>query len=235
MAVISHGAPWKYCRVCERLKPFEAFDRHTASSRGFRSGRQLECKACKKLVNAVLNPLRTRDQHRESSDRRRLYGLLAGGKKLNEGEVYRRFDSKCFNCGKQLARGEGSVDHTLPAKLLWSLSEGRTLLCHDCNGAKAEHWPSQFYKRDAINVDTEKLRKLSVLTGIPYELLAGPPRLNPDAVKWLENNMDEFLVRWIKYPEEIKRIRKIVKDMERLDIFAFATTIPPFLRDEGEQ
>jgi hypothetical protein len=123
----------------------------------------------------------------------------------------------------------------LPARFLWPLQTGPTLLCQDCNGGKAESWPSQFYKRDAKNIAVEKLRRLSVLTGISYDLLAGPPQLNPDAAEWLMAHADEFIVRWIRYPEEIKRIRRTMKDMTGQDIFSVASVVPPFLKEPDEQ
>jgi hypothetical protein len=175
-----------------------------------------------------LNPKRTRDQHRESSERRRLYELLAGEEKLDSKKIFARFGGKCFNCGKRLqpstTRAVGyRLDHTLPARFLWPLTEGPTLLCEGCNNAKHEKWPSAFYKTD------RKRRGLSVLTGIPYDLLSGKPKLNPEAVKKLRANIDDFLARWIKYPNEIKKIRKFVLDMEGIDIFEGARVVPSFL------
>ncbi|MFH1141939.1 MAG: hypothetical protein V1724_09855 [Chloroflexota bacterium] len=235
-SLINLAPRWKYCRVCERLQPLENFHRHAPNSSSFRSGRQLECARCKNvLINPRLNPLRTPDQHREASERRRLYGFLSGEDKIDEKEIYGRFGYKCFNCGLATKVGEGRLDHTLPARFFWPLQRGPTLLCPDCNGNKAESWPSHFYKRDTINIDVEKLRKLTILTGIPYELLAGPPQLNPAAVEWLKAHVDEFMERWIRYPEEIKRVRRIVKDMAGQDIFSFASIVPPFLKEPDEQ
>ena len=230
-AAINRAAQWKYCRVCEQLQPLENFHRH----RRMRSGRQLECIQCKNLIiNPRLNPLRTSDQHREAADKRRLYGFISGESKLDQKETYKRFENKCFNCEKKLKVGEGRMDHTLPARFFWPLQLGPTLLCATCNGGKAESWPSQFYKRDNENIDVEKLRSLSVLTGIPYETLAGPTALNPAAVEWLKANLDEFFARWVRYPEEIKRIRRFIRDMEGQDIYEYASFVPDFLKEEGE-
>lgn len=234
-AVINLASRWKYCRVCERLQPLENFHRHKANSGSFRSGRQLECTRCKNiLINPMLNPLRTIDQHREASQKRRLYGFLSGDDKIDQKEVYKRFHYKCFNCGRGLKIGEGSLDHTLPARLFWPLQIGPTLLCHHCNADKAEAWPSDFYRRDSINIDAEKLRRLSVLTGIQYDMLAGAPKLNPLAVEWLKAHIDEFIERWVRYPEEIKRIRRLVSEMESVDIFSYASTVPDFLKEPSE-
>lgn len=235
VAQINVASRWKYCRVCERLQLLEYFHRHALNSRSFRSGRQLECSRCKKIINAHLNPLRTPDQHREASEGRRLYGFLSGETKTDEREIYKRFNYRCFNCDRELKKGEGRIDHTLPARFLWPLQTGPTLLCQDCNADKAGSWPSEFYKRDATNIDLEKLRRLSVVTGISYDRLAGQPQLNPAAVEWLMTHVDEFIERWIRYPEEIKRIRRMVKEMTGQDIFSVATIVPPFLKEPGEQ
>jgi hypothetical protein len=226
---MSRGHPYKFCRVCEQLQPLENYDRHKPNSGSFRSGRQLECKSCKRLINARLNPLRTRDQHREASDRRRLYGLLAGEQKIDLDAVVERFGGRCFNCGEDAA--DFRLDHTLAALFLWPASFGPTLLCGDCNGNKAERWPSEFYVRDG-QIDRAKLQRLSFLTGIPYELLAGAPHFNPDAVARLLANVDEFLIRWIRYPDEIKKLRRKLRDVAGIDIFEHASKIPDFLADE---
>lgn len=230
--ILSRAQRWKYCRVCEWLQPLENFHRHAPNSSSFRSGRQLECAFCKNTrINPHLNPLRTADQHRESSERRRLYAILSNEKKINSQKVYDLFEGKCFNCGKRLEKKAGSssgyhLDHTLPARLFWPLSLGPTLLCTTCNNNKHEKWPSNFYGE-------QKIRQLSVLTGIPYVLLKGEPIPNPEAVAWLKTNIDEFLARWIRYPDEIKRIHELILDKTGEDIYKNARTIPEFLKEEN--
>ena len=113
------------------------------------------------------------------------------------------------------------------------MQTGPTLLCQDCNGAKAETWPSDFYKLDATNIDADKIRRLSVRTGISYEILAGPPQVNPEAVEWLKSNIDGFMERWIRYPDEIKRIRHMIMEMTGEDVFTFASIVPPFLKESA--
>ncbi len=220
---------WKYCRVCECLKPLESFDRHKPNTSSFRSGRQLECKSCKRSINRLLNPLRTREQHREASERRRLYGLLAGEAKINERAVLKRFGGKCFNCGKKLDRSRRSpkryhLDHTLPARYLWPLIKGPTVLCSDCNNAKHDKWPSEFYS-------PKQLRQLAVLSGIPYDLLEAAPQLNPRAVETLLGNVDAFLARWVRYPAEIKKLRRLLIQTGHPDMYGRATFVPSFLHD----
>jgi len=217
--------------VCEWLQPLENFDFHKPNTGSFRSGRQLECKVCKKTkINPFLNPLRTPDQHREAAQRRRLYGILSGELgKINSKRVFEKFDGKCFNCGKPLEFKNGKIiggalDHTLPARYLWPLTtENATLLCDECNNKKHDKWPSEFY-------DKKKLKKLAVLTGIPFDILSGKPRLNPEALKKILANVDKFIEEWIEYPEDIKKIRNLILEMEGIDIFERAKHVPDYLK-----
>jgi hypothetical protein len=227
---MQRGHQYKYCRVCEQLQPLENFDRHKPNAGGFRSGRQLECKGCKRLINAALNPLRTRDQHREASDRRRLYGLLAAETKIDADAILERFEGACFNCGSTDER-TFRLDHTLPAVFLWPCSFGASLLCDECNGNKADKWPSEFYSRGG-QPDRAALQRLSFLTGIPYDLLAGPAQFNPDAVARLLSDVDEFLIRWIRYPDEIRKLRRRLREVAGLDIFEYASKVPDFLNGD---
>ncbi len=231
-AEILKGSQWKYCRVCEQLQPVERFDRHKPKGQSFRSGRQLECKACKKTINAVLNPKRTADQHREAAQRRRLYSLLAGEQaKIDSLKVFKRFKGKCFNCDASLrllkgGRGDFRLDHTLPAKYLWPLTtKNATLLCDPCNNAKHDKWPSEFYK-------PSQLKPLAVLADLSFDLLSGPPKLNPDALARLLGDVDGFLAKWIPYPDEIKGIHDLVLKMDDTDICSRAHVVPTFLEHD---
>jgi 5-methylcytosine-specific restriction endonuclease McrA len=230
--IIERAPRWKYCRICEWLQPLENFHKHKPISWSFRSGRQLECKFCKNLlINPTLNPLRTSDQFRESSQRRRLYNILSEEiGKINSKKVFEKFESKCFNCGKKLTyqpKGirEWTLDHTLPAKYLWPLNtDNATLLCNECNNEKHDKWPSEVYSK-------QKLRRLAVLTGYPYELLSGPPKINPKALQKILANVDKFIEDWIGYPEDIKKIRALILEMEGIDIFEKAKYVPDYLRN----
>jgi 5-methylcytosine-specific restriction endonuclease McrA len=220
------AARYKYCRLCGMLQPLDNFHRHKPNSGSFRSGRQLECKVCKnQKINPYLNPLRTADQHREASERRRLYATLSCDAKIDADRAYEIFGGKCFNCGRTLKRVTGGsgyhLDHTLPIRLLWPMSMGATLLCVDCNNAKHERWPSEFY-------NPTQLRRLAVLTGINFDLLAGPPRFNPEAVQWIRDNIDEFLARWVEQAPEIARLRDRILEVEGVDIYEGATNVPDF-------
>lgn len=228
--ILERAARWKYCRVCEWLQPLENFHKHKPRGRSFRSGRQLECRVCKNTrINPDLNPKRTSDQHREASQRRRLYSLVSGDEgRIDSKAVFDRFGNRCFNCGKPLTyavRGakDHDLDHTLPAKYLWPLSTGNaTLLCSECNNSKHDKWPSEYYA-------PEQLKALARLTSIEYDLLAGEPKLNPTAVEAILANVDQFIEQWITYPDEIKKIRQLVLDMNAVDIFARANVVPDFL------
>ena len=230
--IIERASRWKYCRVCEWLQPLENFHKHKpTSSRSFRSGKQLECKSCKNLlINPTLNPLRTSDQHREAAQHRRLYSILSGDiGKINSRVISNKFENRCFNCEKELMYREKrqrnwTLDHTLPAKYLWPMTtDNATLLCNECNNFKHDKWPSEFYPE-------EKFKKLAVLTGFPFDLISGPPKLNPESVKRILANIDKFIEDWIHYPEEIKKIRNLILEMETIDIFEVAKYIPEFLK-----
>ncbi len=223
---IGTGVVMKYCVLCNSLKAESEFDVHSARI----TGRQSECRLCKSIYNSLKNQTRLAAQHREAADYRRMMDAVASGgrsRRIDEDAIWKDFGGKCFNCDEPLARGsdEWVLDHTLPAKWLWPLDLGPTLLCKTCNGNKAEKWPSEYYKNQT------KLRRLSVLTGIPFQTLAGKPAFNPEALKRLREGIDDFLVQWIKYPNRIAKLRRAILKQTRLDIFAKAKKVPGFLRD----
>jgi hypothetical protein len=119
---IAEAQEYKYCIICNAIKPLDFFDRHRAR----KSGRQGECRLCKKMYNAIKNQTRLTDQHREAAQKRRLYLDLAGGGKINSQAVFKRFGYKCFKCGKDLRdvsdEKERPLDHTLPVSYLWPLT-----------------------------------------------------------------------------------------------------------------
>jgi 5-methylcytosine-specific restriction endonuclease McrA len=219
------GDRWKFCVRCERMKPRDAFDIH----RGLSSGRQSECRACKVAINRFGNPVRTQDQLRESSEGRRLFGVITGDTRVSIDELMKTFSGRCFKCGRLVsskASGDDAarVDHTLPARYLWPLSMGATLLCTACNGAKRDRWPSEFYDRG-------ELKQLAVLTGIPFALLAGSAVVNPEAVLALRTDIDQILIDFAPYPEKIRAVRNLVLEATSEDILASATTVPDWARD----
>ena len=220
---INEAKEYKYCIVCNTMKPIELFDRHISRV----SGHQGECKLCKKAYNDIKNGTRLTDQHREAAQKRRLLIGVAGNPRINSAEIERRYNHRCFNCGKDLStetnKREKPLDHTLPVFYLWPLStENATLLCRVCNGNKSGTWPSEFYS-DA------KLRRLAILTGFNYNLLAGPPVYNPEAIAQLHDpdTVDLLLAKFAAYMEEVIKLRNRILRDTGFDFFSVSRTISP--------
>jgi hypothetical protein len=220
---IAEAQEYKYCIICNTIKPLHLFDRHRAR----KSGRQGECRLCKKMYNAIKNQTRLTDQHREAAQKRRLYLDLVGGGKINSQAVFKRFGYKCFKCGKDLRdvsdEKERPLDHTLPVSYLWPLTtENATLLCREHNGEKLGKWPSEYYT-------SEEIKKLSVLTGIEFSVLAGPPRYNPEAIARLRTpeHVNELLTKYSAYMSEIIKWRNRLLADKGFDFFAYSTIVSP--------
>lgn len=218
---IKEAMLYKYCIVCNTLKPLEYFDNHASRT----SGKQGECRLCKKLYNNIKNRTRISDQHREAAQKRRLLIEIAGTPKIDSEAIEKRFGHKCFCCGKSLksvaSRTEKPLDHTLPVYYLWPLtSENATLLCRDCNGKKTGTWPSDFY-------GDKKLKELSVITGIDYQLLAGKPKFNPEAIEALHDTskVDNLLRKFAKYMDDIINLRNRILEHTQYDFFKNSSTI----------
>ena len=218
---IEEAQEYKYCIICNTIKPLYMFDKHKVRN----SGRQGECRLCKKVYNAIKNKTRLTDQHREAAQQRRMYVALAG-KKIASEVVYQHFGYRCFKCQKVLLRddaGEPQLDHTLPAVFLWPLTtENATLLCREHNAQKSDKWPSKYYS------DNE-LRKLAVLTGVRYETLAGPAHYNPEAIERLKTSeqVDQLLTKYAAYMPEIIKLRNRILVYENFDFFEYSRTISP--------
>jgi endogenous inhibitor of DNA gyrase (YacG/DUF329 family) len=221
---LNEAQRYKYCIVCNTMKPLGFFDKHAARA----SGRQGECRLCKKAYNEIKNGTRLSDQHREAAQKRRLYLDLAGAARINSNEIFERFGNKCFHCGKDLSHvtknSDRPLDHTLPVYYLWPLTtETATLLCRDCNGNKSGTWPSAFYS-------DEELRRLSTITGLDYALLKGAPQYNPEALRNLQSAemVDMLLEKYAPYIErEIIPLRNRILRDTGIDFFSFATSISP--------
>ena len=220
---IAEAQDYKYCILCGTLKPLESFDKHSAR----KSGRQGECRLCKTVYNSIKNQTRLSDQHREAAQKRRLYLDLAGEEKLNSKIVFERFDYRCFKCAKDLRNvaneRERPLDHTLPAFYLWPLTTtNATLLCREHNGGKSGKWPSEYYS-------IKELKRLSVLTGIPFDLLSGPPQYNPKAIERLRTSeyVDQLLTKYSAYMPELIKLRNRLLKSTGLDFFKFSTIISP--------
>ena len=219
---IEEAQEYKYCIICNTIKPLDMFDKHSRR----KSGRQGECKLCKKVYNAIKNQTRLKDQHREAAQKRRMYLVLSGSEKINSEAVYKRFRYRCFKCQKDLRNAEARerpLDHTLPVVFLWPLTtENATLLCREHNGEKSDKWPSEYY------TDNE-LRKLAVLTGVPYETLVAPAHYNPEAIERLKTSeqVDQLLTKYAAYMPEIIKLRNRILEYKNFDFFAYSTTISP--------
>ena len=218
---IEEAQEYKYCIICNTIKPLDLFDRH----RTRKSGSQGECRLCKAVYNSIKNKTRLTDQHREASQKRRMYLNLSGSTKIKSEEIYKRFNYRCFKCKKDLRRvddaKERPLDHTLPAVFLWPLTtENATLLCREHNSEKSDKWPSAYYS------DSE-LRSLAVLTGIQYDTLAGQPHYNPEAIESLKTSdqVDQLLTKYAVYMEEIIKLRNRILEHENFDFFQHSTII----------
>lgn len=220
---INEAGLYKYCIICNTIKPIHFFDKHGSR----KSKHQGECTMCKKVYNRIKNKTRITDQHREAAQKRRLLLGIAGEPKIESKKVEQRFKNRCFNCGKDLSdescKNEKHLDHTLPVLYLWPLTtENATLLCRDCNSDKSGSWPSDFY-------NDKQLKKLSILTGISYDVLSGKPYYNPEALAFLRNSeqVDALLAKFAGYMDEVIKLRnRIYKDTEsNIDFFAVSNTI----------
>ncbi|WP_461330036.1 hypothetical protein [Bradyrhizobium diazoefficiens] len=216
---IGEAKGYKYCILCCGLKPIELFDKHSAR----KTGRQGECNLCKQVYNSIKNKTRLTEQHREASQKRRLYTELSSSSRIDLGKIYEKFDSKCFKCGCNLSSDRdggkaallGNLDHTLPAKFLWPLTtDNATLLCKNHNGQKSERWPGEFYgDRD--------LRRLSPIVGIDYRVLKGNPHFNPDALGRLKDPafVEALFVKYARYQDELVGLRNKILKAEKFDFF----------------
>jgi len=218
---VAEAQEYKYCIICNALKPLQFFDHH----RRRRSERQGECRLCKAAYNAIKNRTRLTDQHREAAQKRRLYLDLAGSKKIDSQAVFKRFGYKCFKCGKDLrnvsSAKERPLDHTLPVVYLWPLTtESATLLCHEHNAEKSGKWPSEYYS-------SEELKRLAIITGISFDTLAGPPHYNPEAIAHLKipENVDELLVKYSAYISELIKLRNRLLVDIGFDFFEHSTLV----------
>lgn len=221
---IKNSERYKYCIICKTIKPLHHFGNHNGASR--KSKKQGECRMCKDTYNSIKNGTRLSDQHREAGEKRRLLVDISGEEKIDSEFIYKKYNYKCFSCGKDLMyvknEKERPLDHTLPLYYLWPLkNDSATLLCDDCNGGKSGKWPSEYYNE-------AKLRELSIKTGIDYNLISGEAKYNPDAIKKLEQKgvVDELLVKYAKYMEKaiIPLRNRIMKDLE-FDMFGYSKDI----------
>ena len=232
---VSEAKEFKYCVVCGTLKPFELFDSH----RSRRTGRQSECRVCKQVYNGIKNQTRLVEQHREASQKRRLYTHFEDQAKMDITAIYGRFGNCCFKCGVDLsgdltagvAKKEGNLDHTLPVYYLWPLTtDNATLLCRKHNGEKAEKWPGAYYS------DGE-LRRLSALTGIEHRLLSGDPVFNPEAIERLRDPtfVESLFEKFARYPQELLRLRNRVLALNGFDFLDISIKVSPGWKKQADR
>ncbi len=232
---VSEAERYKYCIICGTLKPLDQFDLHGGRTG---SGRQGECSLCKKVYNSIKNQTRLIEQHREASQKRRLYTQFESKDKINFGQIYNRFNSRCFKCDLDLSADLelgpteklGNLDHTLPVFYLWPLTTNNaTLLCREHNGEKAGKWPSAFY------TDGE-MRRLSVMTGIEYRRLAGEPYFNPEALELLAKSefIENLFEKFARYPNELLRLRNRILRTVGFDFLDCDARISPDWRTAAD-
>lgn len=168
---------WKQCNTCGRIMPESAFSGHQGWGP---LEKQMECRSCKAVINANLNPKRTKEQLHESSVRRRIGDLLFPGeeKNINLQDLFNRFESKCFKTGKVLDikdRKSWAIDHILPSKFFYPLTvSNAALLSREANENKRDNWPSKFYSNN-------QLKQLAIITGANLSLISSKkPIVNPD-------------------------------------------------------
>ncbi len=196
--VAAHRRPCKH-RGFGLLRPVQEGRGELRLEYGF----QLECRYCKKFeVNAAHNPKRTAAQMKEDGARRRAFELLIEalvggseqlayrhrtGRELPD-EVLKRFKYRCFKCSKSLEHG-WHLDHTRPLALLWPLDETATALCGDCNSAKRDRPPSEFYTAEEID-------RLAGIVGLSPDTLRNPEP-NPEILRQLLDRRDWFFEEFL--------------------------------------
>lgn len=199
---------WKQCNACGRTLPFSAFSRHAGWGP---LERQMECRACKGAINAVLNPKRTSQQLHEASVKRRVADLLleTENEPIDIDKLFKRFQGRCFKTKqilKKSKRGSWAIDHILPSKWLYPLTkENAALLSKEANENKRDKWPNKFYTNS-------ELIELARLTGANLSLLTrSTPIIN--------NNIDinKGVERYLQVREKsnlskrIKEIKKVIR------------------------
>jgi len=200
---------WKQCNTCGRVLPFAGFSKH---SKWGPLERQMECRSCKGVINAVLNPKRTKQQLHESSTRRRIADLLVEGEneKIDIKDLFKRFNSKCFKTKIKLDIKERltyEVDHILPSKWLYPLTkENACLLSWEANNNKKSKWPSEFYTNN-------ELIELAKITGADLSMISREtPIINTNI------NVNRCVERYLQVrekshlPKRIKELKKILTD-----------------------
>jgi CRISPR/Cas system Type II protein with McrA/HNH and RuvC-like nuclease domain len=171
----------------------------------------MECRSCKAVINANLNPKRTKEQLHESAVRRRIGDLLFPGeeKNINLEDLFSRFESKCFKTGKVLNindRKSWAIDHILPSKYFYPLTkENAALLSREANENKRDNWPSKFYNNN-------ELKRLAIITGANLNLISSK---NPIVNKSIDVNAAVTRLLSVRGATDLSRrieeIKKVLK------------------------
>ena len=227
---LAEAQEYKFCIICNAMKPLDFFDRHSSRV----SGRQGECRLCKRGYNDLKNATRLTDQHREAAQKRRMYLDLSGAEKIDSAKIFERFGYRCFKCGKDLCnvadQRERPLDHTLPVVYLWPLAtHNATLLCREHNGEKSGKWPSRYYS-------SEELKRLSILTGLDFALLSGEPQYNPVAMEHLKSphRVDALLTKYSAYLSEIIKLRNRLLRDTNFDFFTVSEIISDIWKKQAD-
>lgn len=199
---------WKQCNACGRILPFSAFSRHAGWGP---LERQMECRACKGAINAVLNPKRTSQQLHEASVKRRIADLLleTENEPIDIDKLFKRFQGRCFKTKQPLEKGNRNswaIDHILPSKWLYPLTkENAALLSKAANENKRDKWPSKFYTNS-------ELIELAKITGANLSLLTrSAPVINKNI------DINKGVERYLQVREKsnlgkrIKEIKKVIR------------------------
>ena len=202
-------AYWKQCNVCGRILPNANFSKHVEWGP---LEKQMECRACKGAINAVLNCKRTPEQMRESSIRRRVADMFVAdqNERINVDELFERFDGKCFKTGKPLDKaktGSWHIDHILPSKYLYPLSvRNACLLSNEANSNKRDRWPSDFYTN-------QELVELAQITGADLAVMSSKEPIintNIDVNKGVERYLTVRSTADIQ--KRVAELRKVILD-----------------------
>jgi hypothetical protein len=216
----------KKCSYCGRWLPLDpgrpgalSFHKHNAK----RTKHQNECRACKKWrINDAFNPVRTPDQHHESSlitRERRIFlrePEILQTIKLRTGaglkaQVWERFGRQCFYCNRSLTLEEVQLDHTRPLAYLWPIDEHATCLCAEHNNAKSDKFPVDFYTET-------QLKDLSTLCGLPLPELR-KKSVNPEELGRILADLPSFARQWD--PRHFAATARKIREIEPgIDLFA---------------
>lgn len=161
------NAPVKVCTQCKNVKDKAMFHKTAGNFDGL-------ARTCKECCRVRKLKFRNTDEYRSNR-------LIANRKKLAKARyrerknqcvetstltpsdvaiIFERFGDKCFNCD---SRERLTLDHHMPIKAGYSLTYSNAVaLCYECNSAKQDKLPTEFYSAD----------KLAYLNG---KLGIGPP------------------------------------------------------------